>query len=157
MPQLSDLISFFSAAIGLFGVIFFLAGALGVMNTMLMATFERLREFGIQKALGASPWRILRDVSAEAVVLGFVATTAGTAIGVVATYYFQEVGLDTTIFAEGDTSIAGVAFDPVWRAVLSVKTVALPVAIMWVVCLLASIYPAAIAARLDPIKAIHHV
>lgn len=157
MPPLSDLINFFSAAVGMFGVIFFLAGALGVMNTMLMATFERLREFGIQKALGATPWRILRDVAAEAFVLGFVATAAGTAIGVGATYYFQEVGLDTTVFAAGDATIAGVAFDPIWRAVLSVKTVTVPVVIMWVVCLLASIYPAAIAARLDPVKAIHHV
>ena len=70
LPSLSDMVNMFDAAIAVFGMIFFLASALGVMNTMLMATFERIREFGILKAIGTTPWRILRDVAAEALVPG---------------------------------------------------------------------------------------
>ena len=54
-------------------------------------------------------------------------------------------------------SVAGVAYDPVLRAVISLKTVLIPVVVMWGVCLLASLYPAIIAARLDPVRAMTHV
>ncbi|MBW1722894.1 MAG: ABC transporter permease [Deltaproteobacteria bacterium] len=153
LPSLSDMMNFFDASMWLMGMIFFIAAALGVMNTMLMSTFERIREFGILKALGATPWRILLDVAAEAWVLGLISTLAGILIGLPLTYYLQVAGLDLSMFASGDVSVAGVALDPIWRAALAPKTVAVPVVVMWVVCLLASLYPAAIAARLDPVKA----
>ena len=54
--------------------------------------------------------------------------------------------------AEG-YSLAGVAFDPVWRAVISVQGTLLPVVAMWAVCVAAALYPASIAARLDPVEA----
>lgn len=156
MPVLSDMMNIFDVSMWLFGVIFFLAAGLGVMNTMLMATFERVREFGLIKALGASPWRIVRDVAAEALVLGMTATLLGGSLGLAAGLYLQTVGLDTSAFA-GSYTIAGVAFDPVWRAVVSLESVLVPILAMWGICLLASLYPAVIAARLDPVRAMQHV
>ena len=88
--------------------------------------------------------------------MGLFATSIGTLLGLAGSYYFQEVGLDTRIFA-GEMSLGGVAFDPVWRAVISLKTLVIPIVAMWITCLVASIYPAAIAARLDPVRAIQHV
>ncbi len=157
MPSLSDMVNLFDVSMWFFWMIFFLAAAMGVMNTMLMATFERIKEFGVLKALGTTPWQIIRNVSAEAFVLAFVSTLIGILMGVPIAFYLQEVGLDLSVFAHGDVTIAGVAFDPVWRATLSAKSIYMPVAIMWFVCLLASLYPAAIAARLDPVKAMVHV
>ena len=157
MPALSDMVNLMDAGMWIFGMIFFLAAALGVMNTMLMATFERIREFGILKTLGATPWRILRDVTAEAFVLALVSNLLGALLGVAVSYYLQLEGLDMTRFATGDVSVAGVAFDPVWRCAMSPKTVLLPLIVMWAVCLIASLYPAAIAARLDPVRALNHV
>ncbi len=156
MPTLSDMVNFFDAAMVIFGGVFLLAGGLGVMNTMLMATFERMREFGIMKALGASPWRIVRDVAAEAVVLGAVSAAAGALVGLAGSWYLKVHGIDTTAFA-GQYAVAGVAFDPVWKAVITPRGVWWPVASMTAVSFLASLYPAALAARLDPVKAIHHV
>ena len=156
LPSMSDLVNIFEGSIVLFGMVFFLAAALGVLNTMLMATFERIREFGILKAIGTSPWRIMRDVAAEAAVLGLMSSILGGILGLVLSWYLQVVGLDTSSLAGGYT-VAGVAFDPIWRAAVSVKTIVKPIIIMWVVCLLASLYPAAIAARLDPVEAITHV
>jgi ABC-type lipoprotein release transport system permease subunit len=157
MPSLSDMVRLFDTSMWLFWMIFFLAAALGVMNTMLMATFERIREFGVLKALGTAPWRIIRDVAAEAFVLALASTLAGIAVGLPIAWYLQVVGLDLSVFATGDVTIAGVAFDPTWKAVISAKSVTMPVVVMWIVCLIASLYPAAIAARLDPVKAIAHV
>jgi ABC-type lipoprotein release transport system permease subunit len=159
VPALSDMVNFFDAGMWLFGMIFFLAAALGVMNTMLMSTFERIREFGILKALGTSPWRILGDVASEAFVLSLVSTLIGGIIGVGLSLFFMNKGLDTRLFVPGDAavSVSGIAFDPVWRATITLKTVLSPVLMMWVISLIASLYPAAIAARLDPVKAMTRV
>ncbi len=157
MPSLSDMVNLFDTSMWFFWAIFFLAAGMGVMNTMLMATFERIREFGVLKALGATPWRIIRDVAAEALLMAFVSSVIGLIIGLPVAYYLQVVGLDLSVFATGDVTIAGVAFDPVWRAAISAKSIYVPVGVMWIVCLVASLYPAAIAARLDPVKAMVHV
>ena len=154
MPEVSDMVNLFDAFIWIFGLIFLLAAGMGVMNTMLMATYERIREFGILKALGATPWGIIRDVAAEALMLAALGTILGTILGLAGSYYLQEVGLDLSIFA-GTYSVGGVAFDPIWRATISPKMVFIPVVLMLIIGLLASLYPAALAARLDPVKAIH--
>jgi len=154
LPAVSDMVSLFDIFIWIFGMIFLLAAGMGVMNTMLMATYERIREFGVLKALGATPWRIIIDVATEALVLSALATAWGTLLGLAGSYYLQEVGLDTTIFA-GSYTVGGIAFDPVWRAALSLKVVLIPVMLMMIISLLASLYPASLAARLDPVKAIH--
>jgi len=156
MPALSDIVNLLDVTIWIFLLIFFLAAGLGVMNTMLMATFERIREFGIIKALGAGPWRILGDVAVEALWLGLVASALGALLGLAGAYYLQEIGLDTSAFA-ADYTVAGVAFDPLWRADLTLKAAGVPVIVMWLVCVLASLYPAFMAARLDPVRAIQHV
>lgn len=154
LPAVSDMVSLFDVFIWIFGMIFLLAAGMGVMNTMLMATYERIREFGVLKALGATPWRIIKDVAAEASVLSALATALGTLLGLAGSYYLQEVGLDTTIFA-GSYTVGGIAFDPVWRAALSLKVVLIPVMLMMIISLVASLYPATLAARLDPVRAIH--
>ena len=154
LPEVSDMVNLFDVSMLIFGLIFLLAAGMGVMNTMLMATYERIREFGVLKALGATPWRIIRDVATEALVLAALGSLLGTIFGLAGSYYLQEVGLDLSIFA-GTYSVGGVAFDPIWRATMSAKMVYLPVGLMLVIGLLASLYPAALAARLDPVKAIH--
>ncbi len=154
LPTLSDMIQLSDANMILFGAIFFFAAGLGVMNTMLMATYERAQEFGILKALGASPWLIVRDVAMEAWLLAAVSTFFGVLTGTAASYALQVYGLDTSGLA-GETTISGVVFDPVWRSALSVKSILQPVLIMWMVCVLAALYPAAMSARLDPVKTMH--
>ena len=156
LPALADMVGIMDAAIAIFGAIFFLAAGLGIMNTMLMATFDRIKEFGVLKAIGTSPLRIVGGMAAEAFILTLVASVLGLIIGLAGTTYFQEVGIDTSIFA-GGFSFSGIAWDPVWRAVINVKIVAVPIVVMCVICTLASLYPAIIAARLDPVRAIHHV
>jgi ABC-type antimicrobial peptide transport system permease subunit len=143
-------------SMSLFGAIFFIAAGLGVMNTMLMATYERAHEFGLLKALGTSPWRIVRDVTVEAWLMACISTLFGMLLGLAASYALQEAGLDTSKLA-GEINVAGVVFDPVWRASLSLKAVLHPVIIMWMVCILAALYPAAMSARLDPVKSMHQV
>ena len=121
MPLLFEMVKMFDVAIFIFGLVFFLAAGLGVMNTMLMATYERIREFGIQKAMGSTPWRILKDVSAEAFVMAVFSTLIGAAIGVAASLYFQEYGINLEAMARETITFSGIAFNPLWRASLCTR------------------------------------
>jgi len=138
----------------IFSLIFTIAASLGVMNTLIMSTYDRMKEFGIIRAIGATPWRIIRQVSLEAILLTIIASIIGTVVGLSIALYLQEYGID--ISGGGNLAIGGIVFDPIWKASISIKTVFLPVVLMMLTSVVASIYPASIAARIKPVEAIHY-
>ncbi|HOO37508.1 MAG TPA: ABC transporter permease [Deltaproteobacteria bacterium] len=156
LPGVSDMLNTSSGATMIFLVIFFLAAGLGVLNTLLMATYERIPEFGLLKAIGTSSWRILRDVSAEALVLGILSSILGGIIGTIVSLYFQYFPIDLSAFGEGFNT-SGVVISAQWGALLTLRGIIWPIVIMWLVSVLAALYPAAKAARLDPVRALTHV
>lgn len=156
LPGVSDMLNTSSGATMIFLLIFFLAAGLGVLNTLLMATYERIPEFGLLKAIGTSPWRILRDVSAEALLLGIVSSVVGGIIGTIVSLYFQYYPIDLSAFGEGFNT-SGVVISAQWGALLTTRGIVWPIVIMWLVSVLASLYPAVKAARLDPVRALTHV
>jgi len=138
----------------MFSLIFTIAASLGVMNTLIMSTYDRMKEFGIIRAIGATPWLIIRQVSLEAFLLTFLASIIGTLIGLSIAIYLQVYGID--ISGKGNLAIGGIVFDPIWKADVSLKSVFLPVMLMMLTSIAASIYPASIAARIKPVEAIHY-
>ena len=138
----------------LFSLIFGIAASLGVMNTMIMSTYDRMREFGIIRAIGTTPWRILKQVSLEAILMTIFASIIGVVVGLSVALYFQKYGFDVSV--SGNMSFGGVVMDPIWRASVSVGIVFLPVVLMMLISIVASIYPASIAARIKPVEAIHY-
>ena len=70
--------AFFSALLAGLGVLAFVIGGLSLANTIAAAVFERLRDFGVKRALGATDWRLGREVLAEALAV----TLSGGAVGV---------------------------------------------------------------------------
>jgi ABC-type lipoprotein release transport system permease subunit len=138
----------------LFSLIFGIAASLGIMNTMIMSTYDRMREFGIIRAIGTTPWRILKQVSLEAILMTIFASIIGVVIGLSVALYFQKYGFDVS--GSGNISFGGVVMDPIWRASVSVGIVFLPVVLMMLISIVASIYPASIAARIKPVEAIHY-
>ena len=138
----------------MFSLIFTIAASLGVMNTLVMSTYDRMKEFGIIRAIGATPWLIIRQVSLEAILLTILASIIGTVIGLSIAIYLQVYGID--ISGKGNLAIGGIVFDPIWRANVSLKSVFLPVVLMMLTSIVASIYPASIAARIKPVEAINY-
>jgi len=138
----------------IFSLIFTIAASLGVMNTLVMSTYDRMKEFGIIRAIGATPWLIIRQVSLEAILLTFLASIIGTVIGLSIAIYLQVYGID--ISGNGNLAFGGIVFDPIWKASVSLKSVFLPVVLMMLTSIVASIYPASIAARIKPVEAIHY-
>jgi len=155
-PEFSAMIHVFDQAIVLFLLIFCFAAGLGVLNTLLMATYERMREFGIIKAMGASPLRIVLGMAVEALLLAAVSTVAGLALALPSSWLLKVYGINTARFGAADISFSGIAFDPVWRAHISAEAVFVSIVIVWISCLLASLYPAIVAARLDPVRTMRH-
>ena len=156
MPMLSDMLAMIDASLWIMATVFGLAAGLGVMNTMLMATWDRMPELGVLRALGTTPWQIARDVTAEALLLGALGAVLGAAVGGAGAWLLQIHGIDTRAFA-GETSIAGVPFDPIWRAQVSGGAFVQPVLAMGITCVLAALYPAVLAARLEPVRAMQRV
>ena len=138
----------------LFSLIFTIAAGLGVMNTMIMSTYDRMKEFGIIRAIGATPWTIIKQVSLEAIILTFNASIIGTIVGLSAALYFQKYGFDVS--GQGNFSFGGVVMDPIWKASVSLGIILLPIGLMMLTSILSSLYPASIAARIKPVEAIHY-
>jgi len=138
----------------MFSLIFVIAASLGVMNTLIMSTYDRMKEFGIIRAIGATPWLIIRQVSLEAILLTFLASIIGVTFGLGTSLYLQEYGIN--LGGKGNFAFGGIVMDPIWKASISMKSVFLPVVLMMLTSILASIYPASIAARIKPVEAIHY-
>jgi ABC-type antimicrobial peptide transport system permease subunit len=138
------------------GVVFSVAG-LGVLNTMLMAVFERTRELGVLRALGLTPGQLLRLVLIESVLLTAVAGMFGLLLGGVLDYWVITEGLD---FSTGDGKglvYQGITLDPRIKGQFNLDGVVLTVAVMFSISVLAAVWPAVRAARLRPVDAMRHV
>jgi ABC-type lipoprotein release transport system permease subunit len=135
----------------------FIAAAAGVANTMLMATFERTREFGMLLALGTHPSRLVRLVITESVALGVVGALTGSLIGIVLVAITHRTGIDYGWLAGGgpsELSFAGLRFSLRFYPALSVIDVVRAIGAVCVTSLLAATWPALRASRLQPVQAL---
>ena len=115
-------------------------GGLGIMNIMLVSVTERTREIGIRKAIGARR----TDIMTQFLVEAFLVTLVGGIIGVLAGYAVTEVAGRFDIGGE-DTKYA---VTPFW--------VLVGLGVSALTGIIAGVYPAWRASRLDPIEALRH-
>jgi len=121
-----------------------------IVNTFVMAVFERTREIGILSAIGMRGRRIMAMFFAESSLLAVGGIAIGLVLGCLLVLYFTEIG-----FYIGDMGISGMLFgDRVYAHLTLNDTVTLCIT-AFVVALLAALYPAMLAARMDPVQALH--
>lgn len=81
-------------------LLIFCVAALGIFGVMLVSVLERLREFGIMRAIGTRFSEIRNIIFAESFSLGFIGFGMGALTGFGTLYYFKVYGLDLTVFGE---------------------------------------------------------
>jgi len=121
-----------------------------VTNTLVMAVFERTREIGILSAIGMKGGGIMAQFLAEAALLATGGVIGGLIIGGAVVAYFTVYGIYI-----GDYGITGVLFeDRIYAHLTLANTVTLAI-VTYVITLVASLYPARLAARMEPVEALH--
>ncbi|OIO54578.1 MAG: hypothetical protein COX57_12605 [Alphaproteobacteria bacterium CG_4_10_14_0_2_um_filter_63_37] len=125
-----------------------------ILNTMLMALMERVREFGLMEALGTGKRQLFTMVLWESVVLVMTGSLIGWGIGLGWVIYLQVDGIDLSAFAD---SLAFVYMSPVMKPILTLKTEVLILTTSFLAALIAGLYPAWKATRLQPVEAMREV
>ncbi len=154
-PIIARILDLADAQIIIMVVITYVAMAMVILNAMLMSVFERIRELGIMKAIGVAPWQVMLMIYLETMVQALMASVIAVSSGWALSHYFQGNGIDLSSISSGG-SFAGVALDPVWRAYVTTKAVLIPIVFLFIMTILAVLYPAVKAALIQPVKAIHH-
>ena len=119
-----------------------------VMNVMIMAVYERIREIGTIAAMGTQPGTILRLFVVEGLLLGLIGAAIGIALSIAIVFFLQQAGIT---FSFGRQS--GLVLYPE----LALKDILFASAMVIGVAVLASVQPAWKASRMDPIEALRHV
>ena len=153
-PTLASMLDSSRGAMYFMFVIVFLAIAIVILNAMLMAVFERIREFGVLKAIGVAPWVVFKIVITETMIQTGLAIAAGGILSIPAGIYLSTSGINLSSMS--GASIMGIAWDPIWRSSFSVQTFAGPVVMLAAIVLMAVLYPALKAAFIRPVAAMHH-
>jgi len=136
------------ALLGSVGGLALLVATLGVANTMMMAIYERTREIGVLKALGATSREVRRMFTADAVLLGIIGGIVGVIFGTLLGRLVDWVG-HLYLESEGVVGIGQMSIVPPWLAIGALVFAGF-------IGVLGGLYPAARAARLDPVVALKH-
>jgi putative ABC transport system permease protein len=113
-----------------------LVGGIGIMNIMLASVMERTREIGVRRAIGAKKRDVIRQFLIETTIISLAGGVMGVVVG---------VGLSQLI-----GYLAG------WSTIVTTSSIVLAFVVSVAIGLIFGLYPAARAASLDPVKALHY-
>ncbi|MCO6486724.1 MAG: ABC transporter permease [Saprospiraceae bacterium] len=133
------------AVLGVVGFIALVVAGLGIINTLLMSILERTREIGIMKAIGGSEGQIKSVFFGEAAVIGLIGALGGIALGWLVTLAAGSF-INMKIREMGETPM-DLFYFPWW---LLLGSIGFAIGLS----LLAGLYPASRAARIDPVEAL---
>jgi ABC-type lipoprotein release transport system permease subunit len=135
----------------LLDLIVILIVAVIIANTLLMSVFERMREMGILSSLGMKGRQIMLMFILEAAILGLAGIAVGVVLGSLGVAALARKGID---IGEAASAAGGLALGSSMRAQFDPVTFAWLAAGTFVIILLASLYPAWIAAHREPVEAL---
>ena len=153
LPLLNAYLQMYDSFILIWFVVVFVAMGFGILNTTLMAVFERMREFGLLKALGMRPSRIVKGILTESLFILLFGMVIGNLLGLASCWALSFKGIDLSALAKG-VEYAGMS--RVIFPVIQVKDMVSANLVVVLLGLLVCLYPAFKAARFTPVEAMAH-
>lgn len=154
-PELGLMIESLDQYMLIFFVIILLALSFGIVNTMLMAVLERVREIGMLMAIGMNKSRLFGMIALETIFMVIIAAPIGLVLAYFTINWFHTHGLDISgIYQEG---YAAYGFKSIIYPELETVYYLRIMLLVMITAVLASVYPAFTALRLDPVKAIRKI
>jgi putative ABC transport system permease protein len=124
--------------------------AFSILNTFLMAIFERTKEFGVMMAMGTTPRRLTKILLTESMAMTVIGIITGIGVGIGLTYYFQIHGID---FSGGSELLSQFGITGRMYPKLSLLSVSIGPFMVLFFTFLAALYPALKIRRLRPVEA----
>ena len=135
-------------------IIIMLALIFGIINTMLMAVFERRKELGMLMAIGMNKSKVFTLILVETFFLSLVGAPTGMLLGALTIKLTSETGIDLSIVGDG---LQSVGLSNIIYPIIEPKFYFLTGIIVFLFTLIAAIYPSKKALRLKPTEAIRTI
>ncbi|MCP4125168.1 MAG: ABC transporter permease [Bacteroidetes bacterium] len=153
-PELSYSDEMMTMALYIYMGIIMLALLFGIINTMLMAVLERKRELGMLMSVGMTKTKVFGMVLLETIVLALVGGPIGMLAGHITVMYFGRKGINVAALGEGMNALG---FDSIIYTQLPASSY-IDIAVMVIItALLAALYPARKALKLNPAEAVRAI
>jgi ABC-type antimicrobial peptide transport system permease subunit len=134
----------------IFIMIILLALCFGIINTMLMAVLERVKEIGMLMAVGMNRRKVFMMIILESIMLTFSGGLLGIILGTAVTKYFETTPIDVSMFSEG---LEKFGFGSQIYTSLQPDTLVTIGFLVIITGILSAIYPARKALKLNPAEA----
>ena len=153
-PELAFMQEMYSQSLYILLVIIMLALVFGIVNTMLMAVLERMRELGMLMAIGMNKIRVFLMVVVETIYLSTIGAPVGLLVSWLTIKYFRNVGVDLSNYSEGLESFgySSILYPFVENSDYIIVTVG-----VIITAIIGALYPAWKAIKLNPVEALHKV
>lgn len=132
-------------------IIILIALLFGIVNTMMMAVLERIKELGMLMAIGMSRMRVFWMIVLETVLLSLTGAVLGIVLGMLTIHYFGRVGIDLSIWGKG---LEMLGYDPVVYTSIDNFFVTIVVILVVATGIISAIFPAVKALRIKPVEAL---
>lgn len=154
LPMLIVQIDLYKEMMWITNLIIGLALIFGIINAMLMAVFERIKEFGVLMSIGMKNSKLFLMIIIEAFIIGIMGTVFGIIIGVIIHAPLSMIGINLSLFAESLESFgAGAIIYPV----LTPENLISILIMIPFISVIGALYPAYRAIRLEPVSAIRYI
>jgi len=131
-------------------VILIVVVAFSILNTFLMAIFERTREFGVLMAIGMTPGRLMKSLFLESATITLIGIILGIISGGMITWYYQVHGI---LISGASELLSQYGLPERMYPQLSVLSVSIGAGIVLIITILTAIYPVLKVRRLRPVEA----
>jgi putative ABC transport system permease protein len=147
IDSINKIMNAITLVLAFFSSISLIVGALMIINTMIVSVYERTREIGIAKAVGASQTDIIKIFLSECIIIGILGGLLGDLFGIIFSVLIDKIGKPLLVMQLDISEIEHLT-------AINMKILIAGFLISLVISIISGLYPAWRASKLDPVKAL---